>query len=71
MEGLQNILETKTKKTGIIYHCKISGEQSKTLYNVNSVWKNLNFIITNNKITVGVNYDIEEDEYSVHCSCKF
>jgi hypothetical protein len=63
MEGLQNILEDKTKKKGMIYHGKVSGEQSKTLYNVNCVWKQLDFIITNNKITVGVNYDVEDEEY--------
>jgi hypothetical protein len=63
MEKLQEVLEKQTGKKGIIYHGKVNGAVTQTLYNVEEVWKCHDFVITNNKITVGVNYDNEEEAY--------
>ena len=42
---------------GRIYNGDIGKAETLDLYNVNKAWENVNFIICNTKITVGVNYD--------------
>jgi hypothetical protein len=57
------VLEKETGKKGIAYNGDVDDEQVATLYRVNDEWKNYDFILTNNKITVGVNYDLEDEEH--------
>ena len=62
MSDLRDFLEQQTGKRGILYNGDSDAETSKTLKNVNAIWSNYDFVLTNNKITVGVNYDVQEDE---------
>ena len=57
MEELKLKLESLTEKTGICYNSQTDDKVIKTLKDVNTTWKNYNFVLTNTKITVGVNYD--------------
>jgi len=57
MEGFKKMISAETAKEGKYYHGEVSQEDTKDLYNVNESWKDLNFIITNTKITVGINYE--------------
>ena len=57
MEALKNIFESQTDKKGICYHSEADDSTLKTLENVNKHWSNADFVITNNKINVGVNYE--------------
>lgn len=61
MEELQKIfidaIGTAKPINGRIYNGDIGKAETLDLYNVNEAWENVNFIICNTKITVGVNYD--------------
>jgi len=57
MESLKNLIETETNKKGICYNADIDEKIKEDLYDANEAWKDINFIIMNNCITVGVNYD--------------
>jgi len=57
MEGFRNMLENETSKRGKYYHGEIDQVDTMDLYDVNKSWKDVNFIITNTKITVGINYE--------------
>lgn len=57
MEELAIIISKETGKTGKYYHGEVSQLDTLDLYNVNQSWADLNFIITNTKITVGINYE--------------
>jgi len=62
MEELQKMIIDETIKqiptiNGRIYNGDIGKAETLDLYNVNEAWANVNFIICNTKITVGVNYD--------------
>lgn len=57
MEGFRNMLENETNKRGKYYHGEIDQVDTADLYDVNKSWKDINFIITNTKITVGINYE--------------
>ena len=57
MEGFKNMIVAETGKCGKYYHGEANQADTKDLYNVNESWKDLNFIITNTKITVGINYE--------------
>ena len=60
MAKFKEILTTKTGKSGIMYNSLVDDEVVKTLCNVNDVWSQYDFVITNTKITVGVNYDLQD-----------
>ena len=57
MEGFRNMLENETKTKGKYYHGEIDQTDTIDLYDVNKSWKDINFIVTNTKITVGINYE--------------
>lgn len=63
MEELQRFLIEETKKRanidikGLYYHGQIDQVRTNELYNVGEAWDNINFIICNTKITVGVSYE--------------
>jgi hypothetical protein len=57
MQGLHDLLAINGKK-GIYYNSEIDEVIKGGLQDVNAVWSNLDFVITNNTITCGVNYDL-------------
>ena len=57
MEGFRNMLENETKTRGKYYHGEIDQVDTMDLYDVNNSWKDVKFIVTNTKITVGINYE--------------
>ena len=57
MQLLKQKIESHTGKRGIEYNGMIDDKASETLKDVNNVWSQYDFVITNNKVTVGVNYD--------------
>ena len=61
MLDFKEFLEAQTGKKGIKYHGNADAETSKTLKAVNETWCKYDFVLTNSKITVGVNYDEIED----------
>ena len=61
MVDFKDLLETQTGKKGIKYHGDADAMTNKTLKEVNKTWCKFDFVLTNSKITVGVNYDEIED----------
>jgi hypothetical protein len=57
MEGLHDVLAASGKK-GIYYNSEIDERIKGGLRDVNAAWEALDFVITNNTITCGVNYDL-------------
>ena len=57
MEELKQTIEKATNKTGVSYNADTDDKILKELKDVNEHWKDYNFVITNSKITVGINYD--------------
>ena len=58
MADFANLLTEQTGKTGIYYNADVDDKVLKTLDDVNKNWIQHNFIITNTKITVGINLDV-------------
>jgi hypothetical protein len=63
MEMLFEMMKTMTGKEGICYNADVSDKIKKGLKNVNVSWKDKQFIITNNIITCGVNYENVDVDY--------
>ena len=61
MAGFDKLLSSKSGKKGVFYNADIDDLTKKTLRDVNSFWKPLNYVITNTIITCGVNYDVPSD----------
>ena len=59
MEELKLKLEELTNTIGISYNSQVDDKVIKTLKDVNATWINYKFILTNTKITVGVNFDLQ------------
>ena len=59
MEGFVNILEKETGMKGIYYHGEVDQRVIKGLETVNKTWSKYNFVVTNTKITVGVNFEFD------------
>ena len=57
MEDLKKIFENKTNKKGISYNGESDDNILKTLDDVNKHWNEVDFVMTNNKINVGINYE--------------
>lgn len=70
MEQLSNLLNKSTGKEGIFYNADIDDVVKGELKNVNKSWKKYDFVITNNIITCGVNYEHEDfDEIFLFIAC--
>lgn len=63
MEEIYEVLQHTTGKKGIFYNAAIDDKVKKGLKDVNTSWKNQDFILTNNIITCGVNYDEMDFDY--------
>jgi hypothetical protein len=59
MQELKIIIEKETNKTGVCYNSQVDDEILKGLKDVNSSWSKVDFVITNTKITVGINYELD------------
>lgn len=57
MENLREIFEKNTNKKGICYNGDSDDKILKTLDDVNTHWNDADFVMTNNKINVGINYE--------------
>lgn len=57
MEAFYNMLMAETGKMGLFYNSDIDEKIKAGLRDVNTSWKDCNFVITNMMITCGVNYD--------------
>ena len=58
MSTFVDILTSETNKKGCFYNADVDDKILKTLADVNINWKNYNFIVTNTKINVGLNFDV-------------
>jgi hypothetical protein len=63
MEQIYNLLIKKTNKKGIFYNADVGDNTKKGLKDVNTTWTQFDFIITNNIITCGVNYEEMDFDY--------
>jgi hypothetical protein len=57
MESLKKTIEEKTGKQGQYYNADVDDTVKKELKDVNENWSRYDFVITNNIITCGVNYE--------------
>ena len=57
MEDLKIKIELETKKKGIFYNADVDDETIRGLRDVNKNWVVPDFIMTNTKISTGVNFD--------------
>ena len=60
MENLKALFEKETNKKGICYHGECDDKILKTLDDVNKHWNEVDFVMTNNKISVGLNYELSD-----------
>jgi hypothetical protein len=63
MEQIYEALIEATGKKGIFYNADVDDNIKQGLKDVNASWKDANFIITNNIITCGVNYENMDFDY--------
>jgi hypothetical protein len=64
MEALSTLLQKETGKNGLYYNADIDDQIKGGLKDVNKSWKDYDFIITNNIITCGVNYERKDFDYA-------
>lgn len=64
MEKIQRMMEENTGKRGVCYNAMVDDTIKKELCDVNENWKDYDFVITNNVITCGVNYDLDTFDYT-------
>ena len=57
MQQFNNMLKIASGKTGIFYNADIDDDVKVGLKDVNKSWSEISYVITNNIITCGVNYD--------------
>jgi hypothetical protein len=60
MVSFANMLELACDVKGSFYNADVDDKKKEDVKDVNFSWCNKNFIITNNMITCGVNYDTDE-----------
>jgi hypothetical protein len=63
MEEIFNMIKDQTGKKGEMYNADVDDKKKKQLKNVNDSWLDLDFIITNNILTCGVNYENKDFDY--------
>lgn len=57
MSDMVAMFEREAGVTGICYNSKVDDKIKDGLSNVNKSWANFQFVVTNNVVTVGVNYE--------------
>lgn len=63
MNTIHNMLEIQTGKKGIVYNADVDDKTKKTLKDVNNNWDKVDYVITNNIITCGLNYENNDYDY--------
>ena len=63
MVQFKNMLEEQTGKKGEIYNADVDDKVKAGLKNVNDSWAGVDFVIVNNTVTCGVNYDRLDFDY--------
>jgi hypothetical protein len=63
MEKIFQYITDETGKKGIFYNADIDDHVKTGLQNINETWKDYSFILTNNIITCGVNYENLDFDY--------
>jgi len=63
MQQIYDLLIRQTNKKGIFYNADVDDKTKKGLKDVNTTWTQFDFIITNNIITCGVNYEEGDFDY--------
>jgi hypothetical protein len=63
MEKIFQYITDETGKKGIFYNADIDDHVKTGLKNINETWKDYSFILTNNIITCGVNYENLDFDY--------
>lgn len=58
MEDLKLMIETETGTKGTYHNADAPDSNNQQLENVNNNWINYDFVISNNKINVGINFDV-------------
>ena len=58
MDSLKELLSSHTGKKGVCHNSMTSDKVKRKLKDVNNEWVNYDFVISNNVITVGVNFDV-------------
>ena len=58
MDSLKELLSSHTGKKGVCHNSMTSDKVKRKLKDVNNEWVNYDFVISNNAITVGVNFDV-------------
>jgi hypothetical protein len=59
MDSFRQTLEEHSGKVGICHNSQTSDENKNKLKNVNENWTQYDFVLSNNVLTVGVNFDVE------------
>lgn len=63
MEKVYNMICEQTGRKGIFYNADVGDKTKAGLKDVNSAWANKSFVLTNNIITCGVNYEGLDFDY--------
>lgn len=63
MEQIFNTIEIATGKKGIFYNADVDDKKKKGLKDVNTNWSGKDFVIVNNIVTCGVNYEKLDFDY--------
>lgn len=60
METLYNMLQKESGKKGMYYNADVDDQIKAGIKDVNKAWQDIRFVIANNMITCGVNYEIQD-----------
>lgn len=63
MEQIYNTIQLATNKKGVFYNADVDDKVKVGLKDVNASWEDKDFVITNNIITCGVNYENLDFDY--------
>ena len=71
MNTIKRTIELRTNKKGIMYNADVDDKIINELDDVANAWTNTDFIITNSKITVGINYELKGFDSVFLCVAGF
>ena len=63
MENIYNVIQASTGKQGTYYNADVDDKVKSGLKDVNTAWGKEDFVITNNIVTCGVNYENRDYDY--------
>jgi hypothetical protein len=65
MSNMHDFLYNATDRRGVFYNSEVDDKVKMQLGNINDSWSKVDFVITNNIITCGVNHDTKETPFDV------